>query len=126
MGTIVRLTCAQCGYTETLELGAGLQAIYPEKLIPLFPQERIKNFRQVLSCGQLAYFQFEQKPGYCDHCRQWQATPTLTYRQQGNIARKVQGDCRACHQAVKLAENGPLACPLCQAQLTQETIGLWD
>lgn len=120
MGTILRGTCAKCGYQTNVLTGGGLRDCDPETALSAASGD------QGLAAALSAHGQFriERFPAVCTRCRELISAAQVTYRTPDGGEHVVRAACPACGGPVGLGEVLP--CPVCAGPLELSPVGHWD
>lgn len=121
MGTIVRGTCARCGYHTEIPVGGGLRDCLPETALSAARED--PGLKAALKDN--GQFQIERFPAPCIPCRQVIAAAQVTYWTGDGAEHVVPAACPYCGGPVRRS-SGDIPCAVCGYTLDWASVGHWD
>lgn len=124
MGSVYMAECEKCDYSKRLFAGGGRMDCMPQHIIKELPEKKRKLFEQALADGATR-FSVNRLPCVCGDCGEIYAVPIVTYMLE-NEKKQIIGECPKCSSENYTAAENSVCCPVCEADITLNKIGLWD
>jgi hypothetical protein len=131
MGTIMRLTCENCGFSKDITLGAGMSDYNAEHILQHFEGKILEKAEQILSDPENGKsWDYDRVLGQCTDCKALKDVPILI----GSENERIYEDCD-CGGKLKLwiqdeysqqQKDELPVCPECGNALNAAHAGLWD
>lgn len=120
MGTILRGTCAKCGYQTNVLTGGGLRDCDSETALSVASGDQ----GLVAALSAHGQFRIERFPAVCTHCHELISAAQVTYWTPDGGEHVIQAVCPTCGGPVGRGETLP--CPVCAGPLELSPVGHWD
>ena len=121
MGTIIKGSCAACGYEKKLFAGCGKSDCNLSAIMSSLTEGEQHKLSDAISNGA-KYITIDRKPCFCTFCKEINVIPFVRFF-LNDKEYFIRGSCPSCRN--KEYET-PRYCPSCGAELTFSEIGLWD
>ncbi len=125
MGEIRRFK-SDCGYSEDIFYGVGINAIDERQVESRFP-ESYKTIKAGMLSGKILSTMVSTETGICLKCRKIVPLNVLDITCSDGSGFKITGKCPDCGEACNIVDvDKPIICPKCGNPMENEIVGNWD
>ncbi len=125
MGEIRRFK-SDCGYSEDIFYGVGINAIDERQVKMRFP-ESYEIVKAGLLSGKIKSTLVSTEVGICSRCRKIVPVDVLSLNCSDGSKTQVEGKCPHCNETPKIVDpDQPITCPECGKPMETEMVGNWD